>query len=100
MHIGYDGDYGGWGLETVSASARAGISTKYVGVDGGARLIKGSVHTTIIPIPFTDKALDIGVGGELFGIGGKARWEYNSGISVGVSFIIGGELNVNIVDRK
>jgi len=92
-------DFVGWGFETVTADAKLGLNTKYVGGEIGGRLVQGSVNVKLIPIPFTDKALSVGATGELFGIGAEAKWTWEDGLTFGVSFLIGGRINLHIVDR-
>ena len=95
--IGGDYRYGSWSMEAVTADAKAGLSLDYQGFQIGGRLI-GAEGGIKIPLPFTDKSLYVGAGGELFAIGAKAYIDKKGILRVGASALIGGSLSIGIVD--
>lgn len=91
-------DYISWGAEVVTGDAILELTPKYIGGEIGGRVFQGSVNVVLIPIPFTGKKLSIGASGEFLGLGAEANWAPKDGLTFGVSFLVGGRINLNIVD--
>lgn len=94
--IGGDYKYFYWEFGAVTGDAAAGLTLDFAGIDLRAALISAEGKIKI-PIPHTGKAITLGAGGDLFGIG-ITSYIRNGEWKVGASALIGGYFSIGLED--